>query len=164
MITSFTIKLLYDYNDWANNRMLAACAGLTAERWDQSLGHSWGSARGLLTHIMAGEMIWLARWKGHSPKSVRPPAEFPTFADLRAAWQEHSVELRSFVNAVTDDSLSGDVAYTNTAGEGFNNPLGHLMLHLANHGTHHRGELAATLAVLDVPHLEDDLLYYLREK
>ena len=49
MITSFTIKLLYDYNDWANNRMLAACAGLTAERWDQSLGHSWGSARGLLT-------------------------------------------------------------------------------------------------------------------
>ncbi|HLB46153.1 MAG TPA: DinB family protein [Anaerolineales bacterium] len=38
------------------------------------------------------------------------------------------------------------------------------MLHLANHGTHHRGELAAMLALMDVPHPEDDLILYARQK
>ncbi|MGH2521990.1 MAG: DinB family protein [Anaerolineales bacterium] len=37
------------------------------------------------------------------------------------------------------------------------------MLHVANHGTHHRGELAAMLALLNAPHPEDDLLDYFIE-
>ncbi|MBI4772019.1 MAG: damage-inducible protein DinB, partial [Chloroflexi bacterium] len=32
-----------------------------------------------------------------------------------------------------------------------------------NHSNHHRGELAAMLALLNVPHPEDDMLYYFRE-
>jgi uncharacterized damage-inducible protein DinB len=35
------------------------------------------------------------------------------------------------------------------------------MAHLANHGTHHRGELAAMFAMLAAPHPEDDWLIYL---
>jgi uncharacterized damage-inducible protein DinB len=56
------------------------------------------------------------------------------------------------------------VTYTNPRGHIFALPLGPLMLHLANHATHHRGELVAMLAILEVPHPEDDLLGYLLDK
>jgi uncharacterized damage-inducible protein DinB len=35
-----------------------------------------------------------------------------------------------------------------------------LLGHLVNHGTHHRGELTAMFALLEVPHKENDFYYY----
>ncbi len=164
MITLSTITTLYDYNDWANTRLLKACEALTPEQWDQSLGHSWGSVHGLLTHMLAADVIWSSRWRGESPKVLRQSAEFPTLADLRRAWAEVDARIRDFIRGCDDARLAADLTYTNTKGGKFTFPLGWLMLHLANHGTHHRGELAAMLAVLQAPHPEDDLLFYLIER
>lgn len=164
MTNSFSaIKMLYDYNRWANARMLVACGSLTIEQWDRDLGHSWGSVHGLLTHMFAAEAVWLARWKGISPKALRQQADFPTYRDLCLAWETLAAEANLFVESCDEKALKQDVTYTNTKGESRTFPLGHLMLHLANHSTHHRGELAAMLATLGVPHPEDDLLWYLRE-
>lgn len=160
---SSTIKILYDYNRWANRRMLAACQPLTPEQWDRQHGHSFGSVHGMLAHIWAAEALWLERWNGHSPKSVFKAEDFPMWADISRAWSEHEAKLSRFIEGLTDEKLEQPLPYTNTKGEAFTHPLGVLMLHLANHGTHHRGELAAMLAVLDVPHPEDDLIMYYRE-
>ena len=159
-----TIKMLYDYNRWANERMLVACENLTLEQWSRTVGHSWGSLHGLLTHMFAAEVIWLSRWKGDSPKTLHQAAEFPTFDDLERAWMQVELDFMQYIDSLTEKDLSRDVTYTNTKGETNTFPLGHLMLHLANHCNHHRGELAAMLAVLNVPHPEDDLLLYMREK
>jgi len=159
-----TIKMLYDYNRWANLRVLAACESLTLEQWGRELGHSWGSVHGLLTHMYAAETIWLARWQGDSPRVMAQPADFPTFAELEKAWMDVELQVMDFIDICSDKTLNQDITYTNTRGETLSFPLGKLMLHLANHQTHHRGELAAMLAILDVPHPEDDLLWYLREK
>lgn len=159
-----TIKMLYEYNRWANERMLVACESLTLEQWSRSLGHSWGSVHGLLTHMFAAEVIWFSRWKGESPKKSHQAAEFPTFDDLERAWVQIELDLMQYIDSLGEKDLTREVTYTNTKGETYTNLLGHLMLHLANHSNHHRGELAAMLAVLNVAHPEDDLLFYLREK
>lgn len=165
MATSLsTIRLLYDYNRWANNRMLVACESLTLEQWGRDLGCSWGSAHGLLTHMFAAEVIWLERWKGSSPVVLHQPAEFPTFAELEKAWVRTQLDMLEFIDTLTEKGLGDDVTYVNTRGETHTFPLGHLMLHLANHSNHHRGELVSMLSMLNVPHPEDDLLAYLREK
>lgn len=158
-----TIKLLYDYNEWANSRLLAACETLTPEQWSKPAGHSWGSVHGMLVHIFAAEVIWLSRWNGVSPTTLRKPEEFPAWSDLQLAWHDHNGHLRSFVGALTDTLLKSDIHFKDTKGNEYAFPLGVLMMHLANHGTHHRGELAATLAMLDAPHPEDDLILYYRE-
>ena len=158
-----TIKLMYDYNRWANHRVWAVCEGLRQEQWDRNLGHSWGSVHSLLTHLHAADVIWFARWRGHSPQVLHEPAEFPTFAELEKAWQKTELEIMEFVESLTDKRLAADVNYITTRGDKQSQLLGHLMLHLANHNTHHRGELAAMLTILNVPHPEDDLLFYLRE-
>ncbi|MBI4315568.1 MAG: DinB family protein, partial [Chloroflexi bacterium] len=97
-------------------------------------------------------------------KAMRQAAEFTTFADLQTAWMRVESEMKDFLVTCTEKALTEPVTYTNTRGEKRSMPLGQLMLHVANHGTHHRGELAAILAVLNVPHPEDDMLLYFREK
>ncbi len=159
-----TIKLLYDYNRWANARLLAACEPLTLEQWGRRLGCSWGSVHGLFTHILAAQVIWLARWKGDSPRALRQEAEFPTFADLEKAWLDAELALIEFINSLNEKSLTDEITYTNTRGETYTYPLGQLMLHLVNHSSRHRGELAAMLTLLSAPHPEDDLLLYLHEQ
>ena len=159
-----TFITLYDYHYWANARLLGACESLTPEQWDRPLGPSWGSVRSLLVHMLGAEMIWLARWQGESPAALLRPEEFPTLGDVRQAWAQVEAEMRVFISQCDDARLNGDLSYTNTKGVSYTSLLAQLMLHVANHGTHHRGELAAMLTLLDMPHPEDDLLYYLREK
>jgi uncharacterized damage-inducible protein DinB len=162
IVPKSTLALVYDYHYWMNAQMLAACEALTPEQWNRPLGHSWGNVHGLLAHMLAAEVIWLKRWQGESPRSLRQPEEFPTLEDLRRAWAELELEVRAFVAGCDDARLARDFSYTNTRGQAFSLPLGPVMLHVANHGTHHRGELVAMLAMLDVPHPEDDLLRYLQ--
>ena len=134
------------------------------EQWDRPLGPSWGSVHALLVHMLGAEKLWLARWRGESPTALLKPEELPTLGEVRRAWAKIEAELRAFVGRCDDARLERDLRYANTKGVRYASPLAHLMLHAANHGTHHRGELAALLTLLEVPHPEDDLLYFLREK
>lgn len=164
MVTQSTLTLLYDYHYWMTRQMLAACEALTPQQWDQALGHSWGSVHGVTAHMLAAEMIWLARWNGASPAALATAEDFPTLADVRRVWANVEADLRRFVSQCDDAQLAADLHYTNTRGEPFSVPLGALMLHVANHGTHHRGELVAMLTLLGIPHPQDDLLWYVLEK
>jgi uncharacterized damage-inducible protein DinB len=149
---------LFDYNDWANQRMLRAAETLTQEQLFKDHAHSWGSIHGLLVHILAAERIWLSRWQGHSPTTLLNAEDFPTLEAVQVRWAEVTKEMRAFVGSQTDGSLVLPVTYTNTKGITFTLKLWEMMAHLVNHGTHHRGELAAMFAMLGVAHPEDDWL------
>ena len=66
-MTKDDIQLLYEYDRWANNRVLQAVSVLTAEQFTRDLGGSFRSARDTLLHIIGGAWIWLAYWKEPSP-------------------------------------------------------------------------------------------------
>ena len=53
---------------------------------------------------------------------------------------------------------------TNFRAETFRVPLWQMLMHLANHETHHRGELAAMFALMDVPHPEDEVIQYFLDR
>ena len=164
MLTAKTLAFLYDYHYWMNARLLTACEALTPEQWDQPLGHSWGSVHGTCAHMLAAEVIWLARWRGHSPKALLQAEEVPALPDVRAGFARTEADLRDFLSTCDETRLVQDFSWINTRGQPFSAPLGPVMLHVANHGTHHRGELVAMLAILGVPHPEDDLLWYIFEQ
>lgn len=151
---------LYEYNRWANGLMLEAAAALTLDQLFYEHGHSWGSVHGVLVHMMSAEWIWLRRWQGESPNTVLNPVDFPDLQALRLRWNKIESELSAFVTSQTEESLQRPVAYTNTRGQPYTLPLWQLMAHLVNHGTHHRGELAAMFALLEASHPEDELYRY----
>lgn len=47
---------LYEYNRWANPRVLDAASRLTAEAFSRDLGSSFPSVRETLAHILGGGM------------------------------------------------------------------------------------------------------------
>ena len=155
------IRKLYEFNAWANARTLDAASVLDPEQCTRDLASSHPSVRDTLVHTMAAELIWLRRWQGESPRSLLAPSEFPTHESVRERWAEVGRELSDFARAVTDESLAGVITYTNTRGEVWSYPLGHMMQHVVNHSSYHRGQVTTMLRQLGAPAVATDFLLYL---
>ena len=154
------ILLLYQYNQWANAKILTAAANLTQEQFVAPASFPHGGLRGTLVHTLSAEWIWRTRWEGSSPTSVLKLEDFPTFEFLRARWMEEERRLMAFVSTVTDERLNSTFDYKNTSGKPFTKTLWHAMTHLVNHGTQHRTEAAAMLTDLGHSPGDIDLIFF----
>jgi uncharacterized damage-inducible protein DinB len=154
------ILLLYQYNQWANTKILNAAANVTTEQFLAPASFSHGGLRGTLVHALSAEWIWRTRWEGTSPTSLLKPEEFPDFPSLRARWAEEEMRLMNFVNAISDERLNNTFDYTNTSGKPFTKVLWQAMAHMVNHGTQHRTEAAAILTDLGHSPGDIDLIFF----
>jgi len=142
------VQGLFEYNRWANGRVLVAAARLTPEEFIRDLRNSHPSVRDTLVHVMSSEWIWLKRWQGVSPKAMLSPTDFPAIASIEARWAEVERERTQFISGVTEEALEAKVAYVNTQGEAFAYPLWQMMQHVVNHSTYHRGQVTTMLRQL----------------
>jgi uncharacterized damage-inducible protein DinB len=147
-ISLATLNELFDYNYWARDRQLQACAGLTGEQFLRPLGNSFPSLRDTLTHLLAVEWMWLERWRGQSPRTLLAPDEFPTLAALSQRWQTVEREMREYVAGLTEEALECPVTCVSTRGQTWTYPLWRMILHLLNHQSYHRGQVTALLRQL----------------
>jgi uncharacterized damage-inducible protein DinB len=154
------IQQVYDYNYWADKRYFAVAEGLTGEQLHKLQGHSWGDVHAMFVHMLSSEWVWLQRWKGTSPKGHLNKDDFPTLASVKERAGQIEAEMRAFIEKQTEGSLQSIITYSNFNGETFRVPLWQMLMHVANHETHHRGELAAMYALMDVPHPEEEAIQY----
>lgn len=63
----------------------------------------------------------------------------------------------------TDWDFNRNINYTNTKGESFVNTIGDIMAHVANHGTHHRAQIASAIRGEGFAPPATDLIFYIRE-
>jgi uncharacterized damage-inducible protein DinB len=165
-MTPEQIRLLYDFNAWANRRVLEACALLTPEQFTRGLGSSFSSVRDTLVHIMGSEWVWLERWQGRSPEAKTTLEKFSgerfaDLADIRALWQEIETGILGFAARVTPADLDCALEYINFQGHAFAYPLRAMMQHVVNHGTYHRGQVCTMLRQLGASPRSTDYLRYL---
>ena len=148
------LRLLYAYNDWANERILDEAGKLTSAQLFEPIDGGFGSIHQTLVHLMETEWIWAGViWRGKAIgidwETVElDPADFPDVAAIRVRWTEIRADHQDFVAALTPDGENSPnqvVAWDAEAGAVWRRPLWPLMLHLANHGTQHRSELAMLL-------------------
>lgn len=154
------IQELYEYNRWANGRILDAASRLTADQFTKDLRSSYGSIRDTVTHIMSAEWIWLRRWKGVSPKAMLASSDFPSILLLRTRWAEVEQEQTEFVSSVTEELLRTMISYINTKGERWTYTLRHMMQHVVNHSTYHRGQVITLLRQLGAEPVATDFLLF----
>ena len=169
-MTKDDIQLLYEYDCWANNRVLQAAAALRAEEFTRDLGGSFRSVRDTLVHIVGGEWIWLTYWKEppDSPASLADlrtrrdivfnPDAFPNVSAVQLKWAEVEKEQTEFVNHLTNEFLEEMIPFRTTQVR-----LAHLMQHLANHSTYHRGQVALIMRQLNAEPLATDFHVFLVE-
>ena len=164
------IQLLYEYDRWANNRVLQAASALSTEQFTRDLGGSFRSVRDTLVHIVGGEWGWLTYWNAPSHNSafltdlwdrhdtLFNPARFNDVAAVRLKWTEVEKEQTEFVNRVTNEALEKMLPIRKTQVR-----LVHLMQHLANHSTYHRGQVALMMRQLGAEPLATDFHLFLLE-
>ena len=137
---------LYDYNYWATHRILNAARGLSTEEFLAPTTLSWGSVCDVLTHALSAEWIWRVRCQeGLAPTALLDPAAFLTLEALMARWADEEAAMRGYVASLDAAALAQPVAYRSTGGRHFRNTLWHILMHVVNHGTQHRAEVAHVL-------------------
>jgi uncharacterized damage-inducible protein DinB len=157
-----TLRDLYEFNYWARDRQLQACAALTPEQFLRPLGSSFSSVRDTLVHLLAVEWIWLERWRGESP-TKQDAAEFaaekfPTLESIRERWKLIEQGVRDYLRDLTEQELSRPLAYTNLQGQAWTYALWRVHFHVVNHQTYHRGQIATLLRQLGAPAVPIDYL------
>lgn len=140
------ILTVYDYNYWANKRILAMSAKVTQEQFDKPASFPYGGLRGTLVHILDTERGWrnLLQYNDLTLPDL-DIKDFPTQAALQERWVQEEHEMRAYLAGLRDEDLVARFKYTNSAGEPRSRILWHCLLHVVNHGTQHRGEAAALL-------------------
>jgi uncharacterized damage-inducible protein DinB len=169
-MTNDDIQLLFEYDRWANHRVLQAASTLSAEEFTRDLGGSIRSVRDALVHIIGGEWGWLTYWKQPSPGSASVTDlwtqhdalfnldAFPDLTAVQLKWAEVERDQVEFVNRLTNESLVRMLPVRTTAIS-----LAHLMQHLANHSTYHRGQVALMMRQLGAPPPATDFHLFLME-
>ncbi len=153
---------LLDYTRWANARVFEGMQQLPADLRNTPIREGWLPPLDLLIHMLAAERVWLSRWQGHSPDRLLTRDDLPTLDDLLIAWGSLDAEMRAFIDAVND--FDRIVTYHTTAGVEMSDPLWQLFLHLINHHTEHRSQVALFLAQHGIDTGNLDVIAYLREQ
>jgi uncharacterized damage-inducible protein DinB len=170
-MTKDDFQLLYEYDRWANNRVLEAASALTLEKFTHDLGGSFSSVRDTILHIVAGEWIWLSYWNAPdlSPAlqaelrtrrdAIFNPRLFPDFASVQSKWAEVEKDQIAFLSRLTDDLLQKMLP--TRAGHA---SLAHLMQHMANHSTYHRGQVSLMMRQLHARPVATDFTLFIADQ
>jgi uncharacterized damage-inducible protein DinB len=163
-------RTLYDYLYWARDKVLTAAEGMSEEEYARPNGFTYGSIRGILSHCVGGETIWLTRARGDVPAGLSsPPAPLlpdsvPTVEALRARWQEEESKHRTFIDGLKDDDLKADVVFQGRDGNEARWPLWQILTLVYHHPIQHRSEAAEALTMVGRSPGNLDFMVYVRER
>jgi uncharacterized damage-inducible protein DinB len=158
------LEVLYDYGYWANRKLFDVISQLPPEQFIEAVAGINGSIRNTLVHVLSVEAGWLDRCGGPKRGPRLNPADFPTVESLVRASNRVEGHVREFLGTLTDDDLTRDAEYVNDRAEKRSMPLGELLQHAANHGVHHRGQVALLLRLLGHTPGDFDILFYHADK
>jgi uncharacterized damage-inducible protein DinB len=136
---AFDFKTYVEYNNWANQRLLATAAQLPSDALmtDPSLSH--GTAFETLRHMLDVEWSWRLACEGQNPPGlVWDVIPLSDFQSLVQAWEIEGQHLLQYVSLLPDEGFEREL----TPGW-MEKPfkVGHMIIHLVNHATNHRSEL-----------------------
>jgi uncharacterized damage-inducible protein DinB len=152
---------LYEYNEHANGRLLDVAERPPGASGASEKGASFPSILETFAHIAAAQISWLERWTAGSNRT--PTVDLQKMPDLgtaRAAFLASHSGLREFIGGLTEERLDAPLEFRDSSGEAFSRPLWQLMVHVANHGTYHRGEIALVLTALGHSPGDLDFVYW----
>lgn len=160
------IKFIYEYNYWANGKILKAAAKVPQEKYLAAAEFpfgSGGSLRKTLLHIVDAEFGWRGFFEFKKFGEDLNPDDFPTLQALEKKFQQEEASMRSWLNRITDEDINSKVTYTNDEGTLRTRTLWHCLHHVVNHGTQHRSEAAALLTRYDASPGDLDFTFFLIE-
>ena len=115
------IRFIYDYNYWANGKILAAASKVTKEQFlaqaEFPFGSSrGGSLRGTILHIVDAEYGWRGFFEAKKFNEDLNPDDFLTFELLEKKFEAEEKSMRACLERLTDEVLNNHIQYVNDEG------------------------------------------------
>lgn len=96
-------------------------------------------ANTLLSHVLSAQHIWAKRILGEKPDYAVWEVFKPE--DFEEVYQTNMNLLKDILDRKT---VTEEISYQNSTGS-FSNTIEEILMHVCNHGTYHRGQLAKML-------------------
>ena len=157
------LSLLARYHHWAFEQLHDALLPVDDVHYHAACGLFFGSIHRTLNHLLLADRVWFGRVTGvpFVVDALDTELEGERIA-LANALDEQSARWATWLSSEDDHTLARTLTYSNLAGATFDNPLVHVLLHVFNHGTHHRGQVSAALSRAGHATPVMDLIFYLR--
>ena len=157
------IKLLYAYNEWANNRILDAAEKVAPEQLRAPNAFGWGNLLGALVHTLDAEYGWFCFLFDSEDDGIIDPAAFADVAALRKRWGRQNAVTRQCLATLADGDLAR-IHSSQSQGRQYKWVLWQALVHVVNHGTQHRAECAALLTGFGHSPGDMDFTLFLRQR
>ena len=154
-------RTLAAYNRWMNERLYALCAELPDAERKRDRGAFFRSIHGTLNHLLLGDRIWLARFRGE-PYAVQSLDQelYADFEELRSERERTDREITRFVTELAPAAFEGTLHYTSIVNPAPRSlPFWLALTHFFNHQAHHRGQLTTLLVQAGVDPGVTDLIW-----
>ena len=139
---------LYHYNAWSNKRVLNCIKRQTVG--DEKILTIMG-------HIVAAQFLWLHRIKGLPPPDVKLWGSY-TLDQLLVMAEDAGQQWIDFVES--NENFDRELTYKNYLNEPYTNNVEMIMIHLVNHSSYHRAQIAMLLRQKGHEPINTDFITY----
>jgi uncharacterized damage-inducible protein DinB len=146
-----TLNRLLKYHTWAMDRLFNQLEALPIIPT---------TALKLLQHIVNAESIWMSRVAGE--KQAVGVWEALPLPDCRSLHQSSVQKLQTILN--NNQDLEQVISYVNTSGDAFSDPMHDIIVHVLNHSTYHRAQIAKEMRMHNIDPINTDYITYVRNK
>jgi len=160
---------LYHYHTWANDRLIARLNELPDDVYSQQIKSVFSSIQEVIIHTYQVDGMWLSVMSGHSfsetMKVINKLKENSNGQDLkgmRNLYKKLSVQYETFLADHKD--LDTPMTIKHPKFGTLEISVSQQLRHVVNHGTYHRGNIAAMIRQHGYAGVSTDYIFFLYEQ
>lgn len=151
------------YKAWANELVFAAAAKLPEAELTAPRKIVFGNLLRTLNHVHAMDEVWRAHLEGRPHGySTRNPETCPSLAELREAQKAMDAWWVDYADSLEEAKQEEVVSFRFIGGGPGSMTRQDILLHVANHGTYHRGHVASMMYEAGIAPPTTDLPVFLK--
>nr|WP_186324894.1 DinB family protein [Paenibacillus bovis] len=150
---------LFEYHVWANKKLIKHLRSLPEEVFVNQVNSVFPTIAETFGHMLAVDEMCYLRLKGVYLQQIGQK-KLNTIEETENKLDDLYDDINHFF--INIESVENTVVYKNTKGNQFNNKVFEIVQHIVNHGTYHRGNIAAMIRQLGYEGTSTDYIFYLR--
>jgi uncharacterized damage-inducible protein DinB len=143
---------LFKYNDWATRQTAESIMNLKKKN---------RKSEELLSHIISAQKIWLNRILGKG--IVIDPWQMLTQKELVPQSTPVTADWINLLEGLRENDFERRIEYSNMRGQKFANTIKDIVVHVINHSTYHRAQIAQLVKQSGGEPAKTDYIVYQRE-
>jgi len=150
------LDVLFEYDSWANRRLLKVCCKLTPEQFERPFGLGHGNLERTVLHLVSAMIFFAARLNRHSPRP-RPEKNPRTYSakEVLDLFEVVDRELHRAIAVCLDSHALTDILNWTDDDSGTVDPLDQIpysvaLAQMIEHSIHHRTQAVDMLRLLGV--------------